>query len=121
MNNHVSVSTPSEFAEQDMKVCAAVKMILDREYPNHPWCIGVDHRAGIVVIDLTYHKPRHLQKYAYMLHLSSLMAPDNAIKVRRAGGELLERFGIPRDAAQVDTRMRVLTGQYSLDASNPDK
>lgn len=110
-----------EHAANDMMVANIVHTILQHHYPNHPWCVGVDHKAGTCVIDLLYSKPIKFRYFAYLLHLSTLMSPNNTRAVVRAGGELLERFNIPRDAASPEARMRILTGQNTFDGSNPDE
>ena len=107
-------------AAQDMQVCGVVHHILNTEYPDHPWRVGVCHIAGTIIIDLLYKKPRHLQRYAYQLHLKSLTQDGNVEKIKRAGGELLERFQIPRSAASPEAQMKILTGQITFDGSNPD-
>jgi len=91
-------SGPMAMQEEDL--CQAVGEDLTKHYPGHPWCVGADLVAGSVVIDLGYKKPVHLQQMAYLLHPATLMGPGGHHRVMEAGGELLERFGLPREGAR---------------------
>lgn len=97
MDAAVQSSGETEMADRD--ICVAVGQDLAQMYPGHPWMVGCDHGAGTVIIDLAYEKPAQLRNMAYMLHLSSMMAPGARAKVMRAGGEMLERFGLGRTRA----------------------
>lgn len=110
----------SEFSAQDAAVCKTVFAILQRAYPDHPWSIAVDHRAGTIIIDLMYYKPRKYHNFAYRLFLSTLLQANNEKRIVQAGGELLERFNIPRDAASPEARMRLALGGEVFDVSNAD-
>lgn len=90
------------FAAADEAVCRAAIAELSRFYPEHVWYVEVNHEAGVVNIDLPFNKPKHLQLYGYQLHLSTVLGADGAKRLMRAGGELLERFGLPRGAAPAD-------------------
>lgn len=90
-----------QMADQD--VCIAVFEDLAKQYPGYPWCVGCNHEAGTVVIDLMVDKPPHLRNYAYQLYLSTVLGAEGQKKVMRAGGELLERFGLQRGWAHPDT------------------
>lgn len=97
----------------DVSLCKHVYECLTINYPGHDWLVGADSFAGIVTIDLPYTKPYHLRNYGYVLHMSSADAPDARTRVRRAGGELLERFGLPRAGATEESKARAL--QNGLD------
>lgn len=86
-------------AAADIALCADVARTLEKFYPNHMWLVGADSFAGRVTVDLPYEKPVALKNYGYLLHLSSIQAAGAEAKVMRAGGELLERFGLTRGAA----------------------
>jgi hypothetical protein len=97
----------------DQAVCVKVGEMLAREYPGIDWMVGVDHEAGTVAIDIMCDKPIGMEKYGYLLHLSSIMGPDGQRKVRNAGGELMERFGIRRDRPGAE--WRVTAAEHGLD------
>lgn len=87
----------------DAAVCRQVGEDLTRYYPGHNWMVGCNHDAGTVVIDLPYAKPLNMQNYAYVLYLTTILGADGRAAVMRAGGELLERFGLARRGAKDDT------------------
>lgn len=89
----------------DQAACKLVGEFLARFYPGIDWMVGVDHEAGTVAIDIMCDKPIGMERYGYLLHLSSIMGPDGQRKVRNAGGELMERFGIRRDRPGAEWRM----------------
>lgn len=91
-----------EQAMADQDVCVAVGEDLTRAYPGHYWMVGVSHEAGSITIDLQIDKPPHLRNYGYRLNISTVLGAGGQKAVMRAGGELLERFGLPRGAAHAD-------------------
>lgn len=100
MFDEVSLSEsygPKAMADED--VCRAVGQDLTHFYPGHFWCVGANHEAGTIYIDLPYQKPLHLKSYGYLLYLSTVLGADGRKHIMRAGGELLERFGLPRSGA----------------------
>jgi len=100
-DNAVSIATSyGPLAAADEAVCRAACEELSRFYPEHLWYVEVNHEAGTVSIDLPYQKPPHLRQYGFLLHLSTVLGSDGAKKLMRAGGELLERFGLPRGMAR---------------------
>lgn len=94
-------SGETRMADED--VCLAVGEDLTKHYPGYPWMVGCNHEAGTLQIDLMVDKPPHLRNYGYMLHISSVLGSDGQKKVMRAGGELLERYGLRRGWAHPDT------------------
>lgn len=93
---------PTQMADED--VCRAVGEDLDKHYPGYPWMVGCNHEAGTLYIDLGIDKQPHLRTYGYQLNISSVIGPGGQLRVMRAGGELLERFGLRRMWAHADTR-----------------
>jgi hypothetical protein len=89
---------PQAMADED--VCRAVGEDLTHYFPGHLWCVGCNHEAGTLYIDLPYQKPAHLRHYGFLMHISTVLGADGRKKVMRAGGELLERFGLPRSGAK---------------------
>lgn len=97
----------------DQRVCVLVGEFLTREYPGIEWMVGADHEAGTIQIDIMCAKPLGMERFGYLLHLSSIMGPDGQRKVRNAGGELLERFGIRRDRPSAEWRTQA--AEHGLD------
>jgi hypothetical protein len=91
----------NQMAEQD--ICVAVGEDLTRTYPGYYWMIGCEH--GSVIIDLEIPKPLGLERYGYRLNVSTVLGPGGQKRVRQAGGELLERFGLRRGTAHEDTNL----------------
>lgn len=111
------IESSGETANADAEVCRKVGEILDSFYPNHGWFVGCANQAtGAVVIDLPYRKPAHLRHFGYLLHRSSIEAPDHVKRIVRAGGELLERFGLVRGRKTEASFMKAL--ENGLDAGN---
>jgi hypothetical protein len=86
----------------DEDVARAVGDDLATVYPGYSWMVGCDHEAGQVVIDLGVTKPAGYENYAYALNIATCTGAGGRQKVMRAGGELLERFGLKRGAATAD-------------------
>ena len=99
MDAIITGSGDTRMADQD--VCIAVGEDLSRAYPGYFWMVGVEH--GSVQIDLQIEKPIGLERYGYRLNLSTVLGPGGQKRVMRAGGELLERFGLRRGVAHEDT------------------
>ena len=103
----------------DQDVCIAVGEDLESCYPGYPWAVGCDHLAGRVVIDLAVEKPPSFRNFAYALNLTTVFGPGGQKRVREAGGELLERFGLRRARAYEDTHLRAR--ENGLDVSGSDE
>ena len=74
----------------DETVCRAIGRILHREYRGHDWQVWVSRADGIAKIWLNcLMNPA----FPYVLHLTELLQPRDVIT---AGGEILERYNIPR-------------------------
>lgn len=82
----------------DEDLCRAVGEDLTRHYPGHPWMVGCDHEAGTLAIKLGYTQT----PMGMLLHIGKLQGPGGQRLALMAGGELLERFGLPRKAADGD-------------------
>jgi hypothetical protein len=107
-------SGDNQMADQD--VCIAVGEDLTKHYPGYLWMVGCDHEAGTIQIDLQCDKPIGMERYGYLLHLSTVMGAGGQKAVMRAGGELLERFGLRRKWAHPDTAD--IARENGLDVSN---
>lgn len=101
----------------DQAVCKLVGEFLTKAYPGIDWMVGADHEAGTVAIDIMCDKPIGMERYGYLLHLSSIMGPEGQRKVCNAGGELLERFGIRRDRPGAEWRTQAREHGLIVDAN----
>lgn len=100
----------------DIALCKWIYERLSYDYPGHDWMVGANSVSGVVIVDLPYTKPPKYQNHAYLLHIRALDGIDTAKRqIRNAGGELLERFGLPRGPATEQSKARAL--QNGLDVS----
>jgi hypothetical protein len=113
----VILDPENTMADQD--VCIAVGEYLTQHYPGHPWCVGCSHQprnaaridhGGTVNITLGYSPDRVLDGrpgafLGYLLYISTVLGPGGAKRVMQAGGELLERWGLPRCGAGHDSAL----------------
>jgi len=109
MNPEDSILTgegPTRMADQD--VCIAVGEDLTQTYTGYFWNVGCNHEAGVVAISLAIPGDNGNTTRGFLLHLSTIMGPGGQKKVRAAGGELLERWGLPRGRAPQDVIERAL-------------
>lgn len=77
-------------AAADMATTKAVAEILHSHYRGHFWAVATDSKQGCVLITI----PILLGNWKFMLKLKEL----TPAKVIKAGGEILERFNIPRSS-----------------------
>jgi hypothetical protein len=92
----------------DIAICERVSEDLAKHYPGHPWAIGANHETGFLWIHLAYPDNRMRTADAlggasfgipgWGIHIKSLKSKYDWNKVMKAGGELLERYGIARGA-----------------------
>ena len=115
MDAHVEAYGPHAMAERDL--CIAVGEDLTKHYPGHPWMVGADLSAGTIAIRLGYDLPQHLAQKGYLLHAATLMAPGGQQRVMQAGGEWLERLGLPRGSAAPGAAARAGENGLNIDAS----
>lgn len=97
-----------ENAAADLATTKWVAELLHAHYRGHFFAVATDSHQGVCWITI----PILLGNWKFMLRLKDL----NPAKVIKAGGELLERFNIPRSnidvglAAFVDARKRSVSG-----------
>ena len=77
-----------EHGTTDVKLAGTIGTILHHYYGGHFWAVEVDSHQGIYTITI----PVLLGNWKHMEHLTALTHD----RVRDAGGEILERFKIPR-------------------------
>lgn len=76
-------------AAWDMMVAKAITRVLLGHYRGHFWEVTVSRKQGIATITI----PLLLGNWKYKFSLTEDISPAHII---RAGGEILERFNIPR-------------------------
>lgn len=77
----------------DLQLAKAIAETLAQHYPGWPWAITADHEQGIATIK------NHMlhERWGFLFKIGANDTPTALYRaVVRAGGELLERFGIPR-------------------------
>ena len=83
----------------EMQVAKVIGEILHKHYPPPKgmpfwWAVSVNGRGGVAYVYNLALSGTH----GYILHLHNLYSAGNDKLVMRAGGESLERFGMPADA-----------------------
>lgn len=77
----------------DMQMAKGVGRLLQAHYGGHLWQVEVDSKQGVCLITIVL----LLGNWKYKLPLATMQPAD----VIRAGGEILERFNIPRSNMDV--------------------
>lgn len=83
----------------DMAIGKKMLDVLEKYYANHAWIVDCNHESGHATIQLMYegnNKEVKVWKYGFLLHLNKLNSDNLEMKVMRAGGEILERYGMAR-------------------------
>ena len=94
----------AEIHRREMNVAKHVMDQLHRSYPNHPWAVRVDGKGlykAVMVKLPAIMRPRD----QYVLPMAALLngtIADFARMVDKAGGEILERYKIPRSGFTAD-------------------
>jgi len=96
------IAIGNEAGAYEMCVCKQVGDELERHYPGWQWLITVPPKGGVVQI-----RSMHMEaRYGFVLKLgASYSASHLAKEAVRAGGELLERTGMPRSRFDYDRQM----------------
>jgi hypothetical protein len=82
-------------ARTDVAAARAVRRILDTAYPGHDWEVVADSHQGYVAFRIPVLMGAH---YAYLVKGKDLTAEA----VLKGGGELLERYRLPRGKFDLD-------------------
>jgi hypothetical protein len=82
----------------ELAACKRVNDVLQREFPGHPWHVGVDEQAGYVVIRLDYPRLKNFP-FGHVLYPWTVDGPDGDRRIRNAGGDWLERWNLLRGPA----------------------
>lgn len=77
----------------DMTLARELADLLLAHYPGHPWIVQVDSKQGVAVIKHPFITGPHI---GYVIHLRNLHADPKRRLAIRGGGEILERWNVPR-------------------------
>jgi hypothetical protein len=94
-----------KWADHDIALAVRIGDALTSHYPGHPWFVEVDSNGGLAMISI----PAITGRFAYVLKLRLLGSDPSLKSVIRAGGEILERWKIPRsrlDAAAFNAALK---------------
>lgn len=87
------------FIAADLALTKRIAETLEQHYPGHAWMVRVTHAGGIAQIALPILMPRN---QFFVLHLHRLSGDPGLKAVIRAGGDILERYNLPRQAFSLD-------------------
>lgn len=115
--------SPAEWA-----LAGEVHNLLSLHYPGHIFAVNADLKGGVVIIQLAYpDRGKHsgslkdmLSQWGYVIRIAEMDTPDERRRlVINGGGELLERYRLPRSKATIDTIDRA--AEHGLDKTgSPD-
>ena len=88
----------------DLALTKRIAETLERHYSSHPWMVSVTHAQGVAMIKLPILMKRD---QVYVIHIANLANDPGLKTVVRAGGELLERFAVPRSDFRLDDFLTV--------------
>lgn len=110
----------NDFAEAspaDVALAVAAYHKLEQHYPGHSWRTNADHAQGVLTVQLQYFdKLRRDANWGVRIKIHRLNSDPDLRSVVRAGGELLERYGLPRHR-RADAETRVAAVAHGLDKS----
>lgn len=89
---------PDPFEQADLALAAVIWEHLQRLYPGHPWEVIVEHRTGMASIYL-----QGFSAWGWHIRLADLKSDPGLRLVTKGGGELLERFRLPRSGLDFAT------------------
>lgn len=99
-------SADGDEAQAESNWCHIVVGELEKHYPGYRWFVEAGNFAGTATIKLFYPNVLgQISRCGFLIHLSSLKSQSGMRKIMLAGGELLERYGLPRSAAPKDAHL----------------
>ena len=104
------------FAVADLSLSKACTETLEFHYPGHFWEVMADHAQGIVLVSI----PILTKKYKYVVKIRALVSDPSQRAIVRAGGEILERFKIPRSSLDLSAFMAARNKVGYGDAKPPE-
>lgn len=110
MQIYTEIDRHTENDTKDIALCKEIYDILDIHYSGHLWQVGANSETGIIDIKLLYPDGRNrITNFGYTLKIKDIEPPYIKKKVIKAGGELLERYGLPRGRATLHTLVDAIT------------
>lgn len=107
MNDEVVTDRP-DIPANDLILAKEMADTLHRHYPGHMWAVNVQGEQGVADI-------RNMAlsgEYGYRLRLVTNYSMSEFLeRVKRAGGEILERYRLPRGRADFDQLMNLPRGR----------
>lgn len=104
--NEPDIQTVEITSEDELDMEAKAKEVTEtlcRHYPNHVWMVGWAPGRTLIVRNMLFNA-----KYGYTIDgTKDLTAKQLAHEAMVAGGELLERMGLPRSTWNGDTPNRM--------------
>jgi hypothetical protein len=99
------------FLNSDLSLASALAEMKEREYPGHPFEFEVNTAQGVVLISI----PALMGPInRYVIHVRDLYGDPKLTRVKRACGELLERYGIARAGYSRDDFAAAVTARPVL-------
>lgn len=93
----VEAATSEKFDRMDQAACERAATTLFKKYPGHDWKVAIDGGCmKIWSMNLS-------SNYGWLQRMSEVTPRDFDKKIMLAGGEILERFGMP--AQQMDIQI----------------
>lgn len=91
LTEHGLFNDDGRFDGVNAALCKAIGEALSRFYPGHPWAVSAEVEHGIVKFSLA-----GFQQWAHVIHVATLKSDPGLSTVKKAAGEMLERFNMPR-------------------------
>lgn len=101
----ISGQDDDEISRAEAALCIAIGEDLMRRYPGYVWDVGFTHASGVVTVKLTVPlsvRPGGQGEPGFLIHAATCVGPGGQSKVHAAGGEILERWRLPREKAPAD-------------------
>jgi len=86
-----------KFKQADEALARKIWAVLQYHYPGHPWGVAVQHSQGVAMVQI----PPYVN-WSFVIHLNTLNGDPGMKSVVRAGGEMLERYSIPRSGFKIE-------------------
>lgn len=94
----------------DLNLAKTISETLERHYPGWAWQVNVNSEGGVVNVINGVLNDGRPANYGYVLHIANLNNyKDVCHKAVMVGGELLERYNMPREGwkGQEPTSMEI--------------
>ena len=113
---HIVAGNDDKIASE-MAIAKNITEILQHFYPGHFWMVHVDARQGIAYLKIPTLMPK---SHCYNIHLHRVSGPNDLVRVvKHFGGEILERFNIPRSGIDVSSYCAAAATKTLLPGFNP--